>query len=71
MSEPVIIDPSPITPDELREGLKELGLSYAELATMIGVTKTTVSNWARGVCPLEGPAAVSVRIILSQCLTCN
>jgi len=69
MNEPLTLDPSPIEPDDLRAGLKDLGISYAELASMIGVTKTTVSNWARGVCPLVGPAAVSVRIIFSQRLT--
>lgn len=63
------LDPSPIPPDELRAILVRLNLAQAELARRIGVTSTTVNNWTRGVCPLQGPAAIVVRSLTPNDLT--
>lgn len=63
------LDPSPITPDELRAILAQLGISQNELARRIGVTSTTVNNWTAGKHPLTGPAAIVLRSMTKDDLT--
>lgn len=65
------LDPSPITPDELRAILAQLGISQNELARRIGVTSTTVNNWTAGRYPVVGPAAIVIRSLTKNDLTLN
>jgi DNA-binding transcriptional regulator YiaG len=49
-------DFSPITPAEIRQGRKELGLSVEELEQLIGADPAAVEAWEAGTedCPLPG-----------------
>jgi DNA-binding transcriptional regulator YiaG len=60
------IDPSPMSPDELRAALDVLGWTQAELARQIGVTHGTVSHWMmqRHIC--EGPPALCIRMLVER-----
>lgn len=62
------LDPSPMSPNELRQTLAQLGISQAALAREIGVTKHAVENWASGRRPLQGPAAAAIRARLNMSL---
>ena len=55
------LDPSPLTPDELRAILAQLGISQAALAREMGITEQAVNNWTAGRRPLHGPAAAAIR----------
>lgn len=57
------LDPSPITPDELRAILAQLKLSQAALARRIGVSEGTMSGWVNGVAPCKGPASALLRVM--------
>ena len=58
------LDPSPMTPDELRGILAQLGISQNELARRIGVTSAAVALWSTGKVICRGPTAALIRIML-------
>lgn len=58
------LDPSPMTPDELRDILARLGISQNELARRIGVTSAAVAHWSTGSVVLRGPSAALIRIMV-------
>jgi transcriptional regulator with XRE-family HTH domain len=47
-----------ITPEEIRAGREELGLTQKELGSILGVHHTTVSRWELGAVPCDMPGAV-------------
>lgn len=47
-----------MTPEELRQRRKELGLSQRKLAEAIGVTQHTVSRWEEGKMKLSAPRSL-------------
>lgn len=60
------LDPSPITPDELRAALKSLGWTQADLARALGVAHGTVSHWLMSRHTCEGPPALCIRLLLDR-----
>lgn len=43
-----------MSPEHLRQSLRRLGMTQAELAREIGVALPTVSRWATGAVPIPG-----------------
>jgi DNA-binding transcriptional regulator YiaG len=60
------IDPSPMSPDELRAALDVLGWTQAELATHIGVVASSVSQWLGNLHRCKGPAAALIRMLVQE-----
>lgn len=52
-------------PDELREHLKTLNWTQAELAEQVGVSLRAVSHWVNGTRPCEGPAPRLIRVLVA------
>lgn len=57
------LDPSPMTPEELRDILARLGISQNELARRIGVYHGAVGHWLTGRSICQGPAAACIRVV--------
>lgn len=54
-----------MTPAELKEARRKLGLSAAGFARVVGVESgRTVRRWEAGDSPIPGPVAVLTRILL-------
>lgn len=57
-----------MTKEEVREARRKLGLTQDELATRLGFSnrwsKDTVRAWEKGRTPVQGPAALAIRLIL-------
>ena len=60
------IDPSPMSPDELRAALDVLGWTQADLAERLGVAHSAVSHWFTSRHACKGPAAALIRIIIAN-----
>ena len=56
-----------MTPDELRQMRRELGLSQTQLALIVGVHPNTVACWERGDKPIGNPEML--RLALDQVRT--
>ncbi|WP_447978137.1 helix-turn-helix domain-containing protein [Candidatus Nitrospira bockiana] len=50
-----------MTPDELKALRAQLGLTQAELAARIGVTRNAVNLWEMGQRRISGPVALALR----------
>lgn len=59
------MDASPMTPDELRAILAQLGICQSELARRIGVTNSIVSMWMTEQRRCSGPTAALIRLLLT------
>lgn len=53
----------PVSPEELRDILEELGLTQAELAAEIDVSTRAVEFWLSGQRVCRGPAAILLRMM--------
>ena len=54
-----------MTPNEFKKSRKKLGLSQAELATMLGISgDRTIRKWEEGERTLPGPVIVLMGLIL-------
>lgn len=52
-----------MTPDDLRERRRALGLSQIDLARELGVNYRTVSDWERGINGIPGPLDLALRCL--------
>lgn len=53
-------------PNIIKATAKELGLTQKELAEKMGVSETTVTNWARGATPIPDWANVMLRLLIKE-----
>lgn len=56
-----------MTPDQVREAQRRLGLSDAGLARFLGVSQpVTIRRWKAGRNPVPGPASLALRYALDR-----
>jgi len=57
-----------MTPDEIREARRQLGMSQAQLADALGLSpdngRRAVGHWEDGSKAISGPAVVAIRYML-------
>lgn len=56
----------PMTPTELKQNRKKLGVTQAELAMMVEVTQNTVARWEMGLRRVPPLAARVIRTIVAR-----
>lgn len=57
------MNPTPLTPDELRAILAQLHLTHAQAADLLGISPRTVKSWSLGQRPCSGPSAILLRLM--------
>ncbi len=55
-----------MTSEELKAGLKQLGLSQQKLARSIAVSVGTVKKWSQGKARIPGPAVLLIRLMIEK-----
>jgi DNA-binding XRE family transcriptional regulator len=55
-----------MTPEEYRAARKDLSLTQASLAEMLGVTRKTVNSREAGTAPITAESAIAIRAIIQQ-----
>jgi DNA-binding transcriptional regulator YiaG len=55
-----------VTPEELKRGRRQLGMSQTELAEKIGVHGMTVSRWERGTIKVPAPIARLIELLMRE-----
>lgn len=66
IAEAIIIQPFGISGQELRFLRTEMGLSQAELAEVLKISRLTVSRWERGENEIDGNAEFVVRLLATE-----
>jgi DNA-binding transcriptional regulator YiaG len=61
----LVADSSPLAPEEVRYLRTYLGLTQAELATQLGVDRTTVARWDKADRPLRHDEALGLRALVA------
>ena len=61
-----IIEASLMQPEELKALRMKAGLSQAELAQLIGMSRVTIGLMERGEAPIEKRTAIAARCILEH-----
>lgn len=52
-----------MTPDQLKSIRERLGLTQAQLATKLGVTRNTINRWEMGLHPIPPLAATLLPLL--------
>lgn len=55
-----------MTPEEVKEIRRKLGLSQSQLALQLGCIPLTVSRWERGERKIPGPSQAALRLLLEK-----
>jgi len=67
---PRIVEPTPMTPQEVRAARHALGLTLVQLGELLelegGYAGDTVRSWENGRRPISGPARVAIRLLLER-----
>jgi DNA-binding transcriptional regulator YiaG len=61
--------PVHMTKNEVRAIFRDLQMTQAEIADLLGVTLRTASNWATGIVPIPLAPAVLLRLLHSKKIT--
>ncbi len=55
-----------MTSEELKAGLKRLGLSQQKLARSIAVSVGNIKKWSQGKARIPGPAVLLIRLMIEK-----
>ena len=55
-----------LTPKQIKDARRILGLTQRELAEAIGVKLNTVGKWECGIAECAGPAAILIRKLVAE-----